>query len=92
MYAIRSYYGNDTIDNDGWISSDAAAEATAVAVGLSVQQAEQQTPPAEGEKPDKSNVKVSATVAATADAFGIDAEGSAHDTSRTTTVTSYNFV
>jgi len=86
-HGIATGGGNDTIDNDGWISSDAAAEATAVAVGLSVQQAEQQTPPAEGEKPDKSNVKVSATVAATADAFGIDAEGSAHDTSRTTTVT-----
>ena len=40
-----------------------------------------ETPPTE--KPEKSNVKVDASATASATAFGIDAEGEQHDTSRT---------
>jgi uncharacterized protein YhjY with autotransporter beta-barrel domain len=88
--------GSDRIDNTGWLTVNAAADAKALALALVVKQPASEstegdvtpddTTPPKTAKPEKSNASVDASATASATASGVDAEGEAHETSRTTTV------
>ncbi|MBL8201271.1 MAG: hypothetical protein JNK40_09900 [Chromatiales bacterium] len=87
--AIATGAGDDNVQNSGVLTSVATTSASAVSLGLAVGKPQETTPPADGgaETPAATPTKLATSaktgVEASAEAFGIDAEGRAITTTTT---------